>query len=562
MQRLSTIRGRLIAAGAAWALAGVLVQTQAPAAATSSDKGVVLDTGALTPFVENMDRSLAFYHDVFEMEVPPLPAGGGPRPYNNPNPRLFAFFDIPGAKERHQSARVRGIRTGIEPMEIQQVPFKTVPLRIQDPGNVTIVLVVRDIDKTLARVKAAKYPVVTAGGAPVTLGDGTRAVIVRDVDNRFLELRQPPSIPADAPAHNVIDITAMVTVADLAHTTRIYKDVFGFAVKDMSSWRSEKAEQTLTGLPAAQLRHAHAKARDSQLWLEFVEYRNVDRTPLKMKIQDRGATRLQFRAQNIDAVVEAAKRAGLTIATQGGKATPIPPNFKGALVLDPNNFFVSLFEPCDGCAPREAPPAATAQAAPAAAAPVTRPSLLFKEVWREPQYTGERTDENQRVTPYVVTNPDIEAKYYGADAKVIRAARHEGRIDLWNGMATSPVAVLLRHKKSYVDLTGLARLKWMLRTNTIHTLHPAVKLADGSLIVGSRSINTHDEFYEVEIGFSGLRWYKLDPEKLVVGVEVEKPNLSRVDEVGVVTLTAGGGHGIAGSVNLSYVELYAKAVPR
>ena len=357
MVGLRSLRGRFVAVAALWVLAAGLADGQAPPAGAPSDKGLVLDTGALTPFVEDMDRSLAFYHDVFDMEVPPLPAAGGSRPYNNPNPRLFAFFDIPGAKERHQSARVRGIRTGIEPMEIQQVPFKTVPLRIQDPGNVTIVLVVRDIDATLAKVKAAKYPVVTVGGAPVAMGDGTRAVIVRDVDNRFLELRQPPAIPANAPAHNVIDITAMVTVADLAHTARVYKDVFGFTVKDLSSWRAEKAERTLTALPSAELRHAHAKARDSQLWLEFVEYRGVDRTPLKMKIQDRGATRLQFRTQNIDAMVDAAKRAGLTIATQGGKATPIPPNFKGALIVDPNNFFVSLFEPCDGCAPREQPPA-------------------------------------------------------------------------------------------------------------------------------------------------------------------------------------------------------------
>ena len=81
---------------------------------------MVIDTGVFTPFVENMDRSLAFYHDVFGMEVPPMPESGG-RPYNNPNPRLFAFFDIMGAKERHQSARVRGIRTGVEPMEIQGV---------------------------------------------------------------------------------------------------------------------------------------------------------------------------------------------------------------------------------------------------------------------------------------------------------------------------------------------------------------------------------------------------------------------------------------------------------
>ena len=47
------------------------------------------------------------------------------------------MFDIPGAEERHQSARVRGIRTGVEAMEIQGVDHKTVQLRLQDPGNAT-----------------------------------------------------------------------------------------------------------------------------------------------------------------------------------------------------------------------------------------------------------------------------------------------------------------------------------------------------------------------------------------------------------------------------------------
>ena len=349
----SSLPPRFIATGALWALVGALAIGQAPSPGGAPQNGLVIDTGSFTPFVENMDRSLAFYHDVFGMEVPPLPATGGPRPYNNPNPRLFAFFNIPGARERHQSARVPGIRTGVEPMEIQQVPFKTVALRLQDPGNATLVLMVRDIDATLAKVKAGKYPVVTSGGQPVPLGDGTRAVIVRDADGRFIELRQPPEIPANAPAHNIVDIRAMVTVADLPRTVQVYRDVFGFTVEGESPFRAEPVEAVLTGLKSIQERHARAKARDSQMWLEFVEFKGVDRTPLKMKIQDRGATRLQLRTQNIDAVVNAAKAAGLTIATVGGAATPIPPNFKGALVADPNNFFLSLFEPCDGCAPIE-----------------------------------------------------------------------------------------------------------------------------------------------------------------------------------------------------------------
>ena len=208
---------------------------------------------------------------------------------------------------------------------------------------------------------------------------------------------------------------------------------------------------------------------------------------------------------------------------------------------------------------QQAPAGRQAAAAPP---PATRPPLLFKEEWREPPYKGERDDVNQRFTPAVVTNDRIEAKLYGPDSHVIRAAQHEGRIDLWTGLASSPVAVTLRDKRNYVDLTGLARLRWLVRTNAIHTLYPVVKLADGTLVVGNRGISTEGEFLQVEVAFGDMKWFKLDPAKVVVMTEVKNPNLSKVDEVGLVTLAPAGGHGIAGSANLSTVELFAKAVPR
>ena len=191
-----------------------------------------------------------------------------------------------------------------------------------------------------------------------------------------------------------------------------------------------------------------------------------------------------------------------------------------------------------------------------------RPPLLFSEPWRLPPYTGEQTDENMRFTPAVVTNPRIEVKLYGPDAKVIRAAVHEERFDLWNGMASSPVAVTLRDRRNYVDLTGAARLRWIVRTNAIHTLHPVVRLADGQLIVGDRGITTHGEFLTLEVAFSGMRWYGLDPVKVIVLTEVINPDLRTVDEVGLAMLSPGGGHGIAGSANLSTVELFAYPTPR
>jgi len=131
--------------------------------------------------------------------------------------------------------------------------------------------------------------------------------------------------------------------------------VFGFKVEGETSFAADKSTQALTGLSQAEVRRSRVQAKNSALWLEFVEYKGVDRKPLRMRIQDRGAARLQLRTQGIDEVVKAVKSAGLTVVSQGAVAVPIPPNFRGALVADPNNFFVSLFEPCDNCAPRVLP---------------------------------------------------------------------------------------------------------------------------------------------------------------------------------------------------------------
>jgi hypothetical protein len=129
-------------------------------------------------------------------------------------------------------------------------------------------------------------------------------------------------------------------------------------------------------------------------------------------------------------------------------------------------------------------------------------------------------------------------------------------------MASTPVAVTLSDKANYLDLTGLARVRWILRTNSVSLLHPVVKLADGTHIVGRHAIETGGEFLSVELAFNDMKWFKLDPEKVVPGPEVKNPDLTKVDEIGMANLAPSGGHGIAGSVNLSDVEVYAKPVPR
>ena len=200
------------------------------------------------------------------------------------------------------------------------------------------------------------------------------------------------------------------------------------------------------------------------------------------------------------------------------------------------------------------------------------PALLFRETWLQPPGAkpfGQGDGNDDVVTrltpanlPVVVANKRLELHVYGKDGYLVRTAQHQGRNDLWSGMATTPVAVTLRDKANYLDLTGLARVRWIVRTNSVSLLHPIVKLADGTYIVARRAIETGGEFLSVELSFNDLKWFKLDPEKVVPGPEVKNPDLTRVDEIGMAYLAPGGGHGTASSINLSDVEVYAKPVPR
>jgi len=147
------------------------------------------------------------------------------------------------------------------------------------------------------------------------------------------------------------DVVPNLIVEDIDRSTAFYRDVLGFTVEGDTPFAADGPVRALTGLASAEVRRSRVKAPGSALWIEFIEYKGVDREPQRMRIQDRGAARLQLRAQNVDALVDAMKRAGLKVVSEGSVAVPIPPNLKGALVADPNNFFLTPFAPCDGCAP-------------------------------------------------------------------------------------------------------------------------------------------------------------------------------------------------------------------
>ena len=57
-----------------------------------------------------------------------------------------------------------------------------------------------------------------------------------------------------------------------------------------------------------------------------------------------------------------------------------------------------------------------------------------------------------------------------------------------------------------------------------------------------------------------MRWRRLDIATLVEGAPAERPDLSRVDEIGWSTLMTGGG--TPASSRVDWIAVYARAVPR
>jgi hypothetical protein len=111
-----------------------------------------------------------------------------------------------------------------------------------------------------------------------------------------------------------------------------------------------------------------------------------------------------------------------------------------------------------------------------------------------------------------------------------------------------------------------------VKQSGFHEVRPVLKLADGTYLVGDHADGWVDAFdwYVSEILIGSVRWRKLDPERVVTTLGapanavgwVERPDLSRVDEVGFVDLMPGSSHGNGGFSDVAWIEVHGRPVPR
>jgi len=219
-----------------------------------------------------------------------------------------------------------------------------------------------------------------------------------------------------------------------------------------------------------------------------------------------------------------------------------------------------------GLSARQSSSGSTAGQQPAARPAAAKIPLFFSEEWRQPTISGD-SHGAWPATAEPPSNPQLELRLYGPSRERIQLSgilkSDTNPLNLWTGLATTPMAATLRDRDQLVNLTGRAKIRWVTRTSGFHVVRPLVKLADGNWFIGDPGSGTPADFNESEVSISELRWTKLDIERVVtVGRFVPTPDLSKVDEVGFADLLPGSGNGPGGWVNVGRVQVYGMPVKR
>ena len=266
--------------------------------------------------VSSLEPSVAFYQDVLGLS-PPVAR------FSATLPGVGQLTGTVTGAVRLARMPVPGVSWTVELVETTGVERRPLNARRQDIGASGLILYVRDLDVTLAAAKKAEAPIVTTGGAPVSIGrkgSRSRAIVIKDPDSFFIEVRQMDPLPATkAPAtSNVIGAAMTVSIDDTNATARYWKEFLDFDVKP-GTFTKDKLQLALYGTPRAQIRKTIATYPGSDVTFEFLEFKGTDRKPLNAKTQDPGSGAYALVCNDIDALTARLKSTNQTkILTIGG----------------------------------------------------------------------------------------------------------------------------------------------------------------------------------------------------------------------------------------------------
>ncbi|MBV9770022.1 MAG: VOC family protein [Bryobacterales bacterium] len=315
----------------------------------SDAPGPVVGLRAVIHSVGDLDKTVQFYRD--GLGLPPVGAGGKPMT-TMPQPSalnedLSKFTDTHGAKFRNASFKIPGAGFDLELTEFTGTPRKAMIPKMQDPGAVTLVLNVRDVNAALDGVKKNGGSVLSIGGEPTKIGgenSKSQSVFVRDPDGFMLELADTEPPPAsNAPASsNVIGGRIGMTIRDTDQILKFYHDVLGLETKPApSKFATNKTIASLIDAPGAEWRISSATIPGTSVNLELLEFKEVKRKPFELRVPDPGSPAISIHVHDVETTMKAVASGGGTIYTRGGEPVKLGPA-SGVFVRDPDGLLIEL----------------------------------------------------------------------------------------------------------------------------------------------------------------------------------------------------------------------------
>lgn len=307
---------------------------QAPATAPASSP--VLGFMHAIHATEDVDRTLAFYREVF---------GVSAEVREFPNDAVPILTDSPGVSLRVAMLRLPGNAFNFELTEFSNVERHSAEPAISDPGAPHMKFLVRDLDPVAAAIGRLGATVLTRSGAPVSVA-GARgavdAVFFRDPDGYIVEAIEVPA-EAAGPADNVVGAVMGLTVADLDASLAFWHGLLGFELAGDRAFSTDTAELDLMGIPAGgSFRSARGVVPGSDARIELLEFAGLPRSPFDRRVPDPGSSGIAIRVAGIADLLARMKTEDVRVISRDGELVHWSDTVRNVFVKDPNGFNIEL----------------------------------------------------------------------------------------------------------------------------------------------------------------------------------------------------------------------------
>ena len=302
------------------------ISAQAPSPPASDLIGV----GNFIHVVANLEKSLAFYKDALGMEP------------NGPirNLSITSFGNPAGGRSRSISLHIADNYLGVELIEFKGTDRKPVQNRFQDPGNASLIVLVRDVDAMATRLKAAGGRVLGNSPSPFPTPGGSKHIFIQDPDGFIVHLTHGEAADrVTYPTGNAVGLGLALTVDSAERTKEFYRDLLklDFPKTEVTNPDDDTIGRALGTLFQTTIGWFPNK----NFSIGFIEVRDGERKTLNSALQDPGTPVLQLIVRDLEGMLRKLKAAGYSATLP----TDLPVTLDDSqfvIVKDPNSLRIKF----------------------------------------------------------------------------------------------------------------------------------------------------------------------------------------------------------------------------